>query len=436
MIAFRLLLILTVAAAVSPLCLAEDFALRDGDTVVFLGDSITAARSYGKLIENYTLLRFPERKMHFINAGRGGETAEGALGRLDQDVLDRGATVVTVAYGVNDIGWGLRADAEHKQRYLDGIRGIVKRCRERGVRVYICSAAVTAADPAKSEESFLQAMCDEGMALSRDLGGDAIDVQRTMRDIQKRISKDNEKAEPDKRTSLHVADGVHLNPLGQVAMAYAILKGLGAPADVSSASIDAKALSVIEANGCKISEIAGDADRLEFTRLDAGLPLNGETFFPLHFRYVPIPDQLNRYLLKVQSLPPGRYEVSADGRKVGTYTAKQLAVGVNIASATTDGWQPGGPWDAQANVLHSLTEAHDKADLAALLSKAHFPEQELSRQFIADSRRLNAQMEDMQRLMAHPRPYRFRIQRSHETAEDRSSEQKAVASVFASIWGD
>src|SRR5262245_17122232 len=33
---------------------ADEFALRDGDTVVFLGDSITAARAYGKIIENYT----------------------------------------------------------------------------------------------------------------------------------------------------------------------------------------------------------------------------------------------------------------------------------------------------------------------------------------------------------------------------------------------
>jgi len=39
-----------------------DFALKDGDTVVFLGDSITAARTYGKIVENYTLLRYPARK--------------------------------------------------------------------------------------------------------------------------------------------------------------------------------------------------------------------------------------------------------------------------------------------------------------------------------------------------------------------------------------
>src|SRR4051795_12020652 len=81
---------------------SADFAIRDGDTVVFLGDSITAARQYGKVIEDYTLLRFPERKVKFINAGKGGETAKGSLERLDEAVFAQGATLLTVAYGVND----------------------------------------------------------------------------------------------------------------------------------------------------------------------------------------------------------------------------------------------------------------------------------------------------------------------------------------------
>ena len=92
-----------------------DYAVRDGDTVVFLGDSITAARTYGKIVENYTLLRFPDRKVRFINAGWGGDTAAGGLERLDRDVFAHGATVLIVAYGINDIGWGMKADDEHKQ---------------------------------------------------------------------------------------------------------------------------------------------------------------------------------------------------------------------------------------------------------------------------------------------------------------------------------
>src|SRR4051812_40430711 len=119
-----------------------DYALHDGDTVVFLGDSITAARTYGKIVENYTLLRFPGRKVRFVNSGWGGDTAAGGLKRLDRDVFAHEATVLVVAYGVNDIGWGTKADEEHKQAYLDAIRGIVARCRERKVRVFICSAAI------------------------------------------------------------------------------------------------------------------------------------------------------------------------------------------------------------------------------------------------------------------------------------------------------
>src|SRR3954462_7188111 len=87
---------------------ADEYAIRDGDTVVFLGDSITAARTYGKIIENYTLLRFPDRKVRFINAGWGGGPAAGGLARLERDAFERGATVLIVAYGINDIGWGVR----------------------------------------------------------------------------------------------------------------------------------------------------------------------------------------------------------------------------------------------------------------------------------------------------------------------------------------
>src|SRR5215470_14860878 len=100
---------------------AEDFAIRDGDTVVFLGDSITAARTYGKIIENYTLLRFPKRSIRFYNAGWGGGTAAGGLARFDRDVLVHRPTVVIVAYGFNDIGWGLKGNEDSKRLYLQSV---------------------------------------------------------------------------------------------------------------------------------------------------------------------------------------------------------------------------------------------------------------------------------------------------------------------------
>jgi lysophospholipase L1-like esterase len=275
-----------------------EFAIRDGDTVVFLGDSITAARTYGKIIENYTLLRFPERKVRFINAGHGGETANGGLQRLDQAVFGQGATVLTVAYGINDIGWGMRADAAHKKEYLAAIEQIVDHCKEHGVRVFICSAAITAEDPDRAEKGFLQSMCDEAMALAKAKGAGAIDVQRLMRQVQRRVLAANAK-EPEKakHTKMHAEDGIHLNDLGQMAMAYAILNGLGAPADVSAATIDAKTAKVVASEECEISELKSAAGELSFVRLDRHLPLNLQPLWMLQGMFVPISDDLNCYRL-------------------------------------------------------------------------------------------------------------------------------------------
>lgn len=393
---------------------AADFALRDGDTVVFLGDSITAARTCGKIVENYTLLRFPDRTVRFHNAGRGGDTAAGGLARLETDVFPRDPTVLLVTYGVNDIGWGLKADDDHRRKYLDGVRGIVEACRKRKVRVWVCSAAVTAADPEKSEDSFLQKMCDEGMSLAKEMGEHAIDVQRGMRAVQKRIAAANANVKDEKqKTTLHAADGVHLNDLGQLAMAFAILKGLDAPADVSSVRLDAKTTTVAEAVGCKVSDVKGEGGRLEFTRLDEGLPFNYGLFYALNFRFVPVPNELNRYLLRVENLPDGRYDVTADGRGVATFTAKQLAAGVNIASTTADAWQPGGPWNAQANVLQSLTDARHNLAVANVLARAYVPgptPAEMAR----DTVKTDEEIVALQRAAAKPRPYRFVIRRTDE----------------------
>jgi lysophospholipase L1-like esterase len=347
-----------------------DFLLRDGDTCVFLGDSITAARGYPKIVEQYTLLRFPGRQVRFYNAGRGGDTASGSVERLERDVFNRGATIVTVAFGVNDIGWGMKADAEHRQKYLNGIREIVTRCRARGIRVVVCSAAITSEDPDKAEKGFLQKMTDDGMALARSLGAQTCDLQRGMREVQRRTVEAN-KREPDtkKHTKLHVEDGVHLNDLGQLAMAYALLKGLGAPPDVSSATLDWGAGKVAATTGCTIADVGKTDEGISFNRLDAGSPLNLGIFSGFNHRWVPLPEGINRHMLTVTGLPPGEYDVSAGGRALGKVNAARLAKGVNTASMTANAWEPGGPWDAQSISVKELVTARDMLLTATVTRK-------------------------------------------------------------------
>lgn len=414
MIPWTALVLLMPAVAPPP-----DFALRDGDTVVFLGDSITAAGTYGKFVEQYTLLRFPDRRVRFVNAGKGGDTAAGGLRRLQRDVFDRGATVVIVAFGFNDIGWGVWADAAHRRAYLDAVAGIVAACRRRNVRPVICSAAITGADPFRSETDFFQRMCDDGLAVARAGGAATIDVQRGMREVQKRVWRYNDQLGRDGKgkETLHAADGVHLNDLGQLAMAFAILRGLHAPRTVSTATLDARAPAVVDARGCTVTALERTADELRFTRTDRGLPFNHGIFFALHYRFVPVPDELNRYMLRVLHLPAGRYEVRADDRLVGAFTAAQLASGVNVASATGNAWEPGGPWNAQADVLRSLVEARHQLGLAEVQAHAYLPGRPVTGELDRGAEKVNADLETLQRTVARPRPYRFVVRRLTDRAK-------------------
>ena len=325
-------------------------------------------------------------------------------------MFSQGATVLTVAYGINDIGWGMKADAEHKQRYLDAVRGIVEQCRQRGVRVFICSPAITAEDPNRSENGFLQKMATRAWPWRNRSAQGAIDIQRGMRDIQRRIWAANAReTDPKKKTSLHAEDGIHLNDLGQLAMAYAMLKGLGAPAEVSSVTLDAREPAQVRAEGCRVTDVQWRDGGLAFVRLDEGLPLNLGILGVLQFRFIPIPDQLNRYMLTVRNLPAGRYEIRVEGRLVGTVTERQLHDGMNISSMTADAWEPGGPWDAQAGVVKELTEARDRVTMGNLLRNQFLPEHPqrdaLSSQFMETDERLIA----LQRNVARPFPYRFEI---------------------------
>ena len=66
-------------------------------------------------------------------------------------------------------------------------------------------------------------------------------------------------------------DPVHPGPPGQLMMAAALLKELGATGFVSSATLDA-AGKVAEAKGCTIDDVKADGGKLAFDRLDECLP--------------------------------------------------------------------------------------------------------------------------------------------------------------------
>ena len=81
-----LLVIVLRAAGLAAPARSASLDLQDGDTVVFLGDSITHQCLYTQYVEDFFHTRFPERRIHFHNAGVGGDKAADVLARFDDDV--------------------------------------------------------------------------------------------------------------------------------------------------------------------------------------------------------------------------------------------------------------------------------------------------------------------------------------------------------------
>src|SRR5690242_160155 len=56
------------------------FYLKDGDRVVFYGDSITDQRLYTTFTETFVVTRFPNLKVTFVHSGWGGDRVTGGGG--------------------------------------------------------------------------------------------------------------------------------------------------------------------------------------------------------------------------------------------------------------------------------------------------------------------------------------------------------------------
>src|SRR5436190_6075578 len=112
----------------------SDFYLKDGDRVVFYGDSITDQRLYTTFTETYVLTRFPRLDVSFVNSGWGGDRVTGGGGgpidlRLRRDVVAYKPTVMTIMLGMND-GSYRAFDEKIFDTYAKGYQHIIDSVKE------------------------------------------------------------------------------------------------------------------------------------------------------------------------------------------------------------------------------------------------------------------------------------------------------------------
>jgi hypothetical protein len=147
-------------------------------------------------------------------------------------------------------------------------------------------------------------------------------------------------------------DAVHPGAPGQLMMAAALLKALGADGFVSSLTLAADG-KVVEAKGCKVDGLKAEAGRIEFDRIDERLPFPIPEDAQTVTAFYPTILDLSQYTLKVTGLKDGSYSMKINGIASATLTSKELANGVNLTALSPIAPATVNPITAQSRAILS-----------------------------------------------------------------------------------
>jgi lysophospholipase L1-like esterase len=390
----------------------DTFYLKNGDRVVFYGDSITDQRLYTTFVETYIVTRFPKLNVSFVHSGWGGDRVTGGSGgaidrRLQRDVLPYKPTVVTIMLGMNDGGYKA-FDQKVFDTYTSGYEHIVQSLKRDLPALRLTLIQPSPYDDVTRPPTFEGGYNAVLMRYSEFIKELASKQNAGLADLNAPVVNALKKATgADAAVAQRIIpDRVHPGAGGHLVMAAALLKAWHAPALVSAVELDA-AGKVVRAEHTVVSELKSEG-ALSWTQVDAALPLSidmNDAVIGLAVRSSDVIETLNQQTLKVKGLSSPRYQLKIDGEAIGVFTREQLIQGLNLAVLVT-------PMVKQAKAVHALTLKHNNLHFAAW-RQVQFPFQDDKSPNIAKAlsamNALEAEVIAEQRAAAQPKPHRYEL---------------------------
>ena len=232
-------------------------AVKTGDKIAFLGDSITASgwgnpTGYVRLV--MAGLEANGVKAEAVPAGISGHKSNDMLARLERDVLSKKPQWMTLSCGVNDVwhgkkgvalddaaltGGGYDPDAAARGTYKKNIAELVEKAGAASVKVVLLTATVIQENLDNAENAKLAPYNDYLRSLAKEKKLPLADLNAL---FQERIKAANQPGQ-----KVLTRDGVHMAKDGDKLMAVGVLQAFG---------LDAAQLKTAEAAWAKLAEAA------------------------------------------------------------------------------------------------------------------------------------------------------------------------------------
>lgn len=230
---------------------ASSLAVKNGDKIAFMGDSITAA---GVAKDGYITLVMEALKkegltVSSVPAGINGHKSSDMLARLDYDVISEKPQWMILSCGVNDV-WHFKLSLNGQtlqgvslEDYKKNITAMIDKARAANIQVMILTSTLIGEDPERElnknlipYNDFLSEIAKKENCLLADVNKDMRAALKTIPDVKgPAIMFGEPEYKRDIKNKL-TTDGCHMNPMGNIIMAKGILRAFGLSEDKIAAA--------------------------------------------------------------------------------------------------------------------------------------------------------------------------------------------------------
>lgn len=210
--------------------------IKEGQSIVAIGDSITAGGGYLKFTDEVFAKQYPDLKIpKIINKGISGQKAEDLIKRFEKDVVKNKPAFVTISIGINDVWHRLKSPHDEKilATYKENVGKMVDLAQAAGIKVILLAPTVIQENPDTEGNKRLVMYVDALKQIAADKKCQFVDLHGMFLEALK-------KKPAEEKGNWLTGDGVHMKPMGNAIMSIGILRALGVP-DEKIAATEVKA---------------------------------------------------------------------------------------------------------------------------------------------------------------------------------------------------
>ena len=322
----------------------KDTFFPNNSIVCFVGDSITHKGDFHNNILQYYVTRHANKNIKFCNCGIAGDTAEGGLTRIEEDVMIHNPTHAVIMFGMNDLGKDYNKSMSTRENdikndlaaFAENLEKMIIFLQAKSVRVLLEKPTIYD-DTAETKTLNMVGRNDILGSVAEVVGKMGQKYSLRVVDyysIMKRINTVVQSALPN--DSIIGPDRIHPGPVGHLIMAYKFLSTVEQPSPLGKIVLYSDLQnSAMASSNCVIRSLEYRNNKSE---VEAIIQMNALPFVLAENqrqvqRLVAFNRDFNTQLLRVYNLSKSadNYLLMVDNFQAGQFSAESLERGVDMA---------------------------------------------------------------------------------------------------------